>query len=96
MVDLDGIRKHMAARDHYDLLNADARRLVYMTLADDVPDLVAEVERLREAAKLSLEEFLRFNPYGRRDVRFPSKAETALRKALGETVNTEKKAEVSG
>ncbi len=47
MINLDEIRQHMNNRDHVELLTPDARRLMYLALADDVPGLVHEVEELR-------------------------------------------------
>lgn len=45
-------------------------------------NLLAAAPELLRACKAALEEFLRLNPYGRRDVRFPSAAERAVREAV--------------
>lgn len=46
-MNLDEIRKHMTARDRIALvMRPEEKDLIYMALADDVPDLVAEIERL--------------------------------------------------
>lgn len=47
-MDLKNVRQHMANRDFIGQVSASDERWrgVYMALADDVPDLVAEVERL--------------------------------------------------
>lgn len=55
-MNLEEVRKHMAMRDRWLLLTEGQQAAVNMELADDVPDLVAEVEKLRkilEAVKLS-------------------------------------------
>lgn len=47
-MDLEKIRKHMADRDFLGIDPGEGYKdRVYMALADDVPDLVAEVERLQ-------------------------------------------------
>jgi hypothetical protein len=45
-MNLDEVRKHMAHRNHAMFMTDDGKRLVYLTLADNVPGLVAEIERL--------------------------------------------------
>lgn len=56
-IDLDEIEKHMAARNHlgatirYGEELRQHREMVYQTLADDVPDLVAEARRLRQTLR---------------------------------------------
>lgn len=47
-MNLDEVREHMARRDLSLLLTSEARWQAYLTLADDVPDLVAEVTRLNQ------------------------------------------------
>lgn len=42
------IDRHMHARNHIELLTKEAQRNVWLALADDVPDLVAEVRRLQK------------------------------------------------
>lgn len=49
MVDLDEYKRLMSERDHHALRTEDERRSTLLGLADAVPDLVAEVERLRAA-----------------------------------------------
>lgn len=53
MINLDEIRKHMSQRDHWMLLSDNQLKQVHLTLADDVPDLVAEVERLNRLLRIA-------------------------------------------
>lgn len=50
-LDLERIRGLMARRDRADLLSEEALRILFVDLADEVPGLVAEVERLRLSAR---------------------------------------------
>jgi hypothetical protein len=46
-MNLEEVQKHMTARDRISLvMDPDKKDLIYMALADDVPDLVAEVAKL--------------------------------------------------
>lgn len=47
MVDLNKCKQLMSERDRHLLRDEDANRLTMLGLADAVPDLVAEVERLQ-------------------------------------------------
>lgn len=57
MFDLQKIKEHMAARDHVELLAPDARASMYLALADDVPDLVAEIELLNRERMINLSHY---------------------------------------
>ena len=58
MVDLDEYKRLMSERDHHALRTEDERRSTLLGLADAVPDLVEEVERLRAALDRDRDELM--------------------------------------